>query len=207
MEFSIYQIAGIILTACHIVITIKAFQDETFQGVLCLFVPFYIIYYGFRRLNMAGRGLFVFVYILAAGTYAWGLYRPMGGPDACALITADEARSMLGASVGSPVRDKKASLSGAAASSCTFTTTESPVRMVGVLYGTHCTELPAATRRMIASVGLRGLTDEAYVGRSELLARKGDVCLGIVTKGLPEGIDAVVSREMLAKKMLARLPK
>ena len=207
MEFSIYQIAGIILAACHIVITIKAFQDEVFQGALCLFVPFYIIYYGFHRLNMAGRGLFVFVYILAAGTYAWGLYRPMGGPDACALIRAEDAQSLLGAPVGGGVRDMKASLSGAAASSCTFTTTETPVRMVGVIYGTGCVELPAATRRMIPSIGLRGLTDEAYIGQGQLLARKGNVCLGIVTKGLSEGIEASVSREMLAKKMLARLPK
>jgi len=207
MDLSIYQIAGILLAACHIVITIKAFQDEAFQGAMCLLVPFYIVYYGFRRLNMKGRSLFVWIYILAFGTYAWGIFRPAGGPDACALIQADEAQSLLGSPVGSGVREKRAAASGAAASSCTFTTTESPVRMVSVLYGTGCVELPSATGRMIASVGLRGLTDEAYVGRGELLARKGNICIGILTKGLTEGIDASVSREMLAKKMLARLPK
>jgi len=207
MPLSIYQIAGIVLAAAHIVITIKAFQDDAIQGILCLLVPFYILYYGFRRLNMTGRGVFVGIYILAAGVYAWGAFRPAGGPDACTLITAQDAESLLGGPVGKPVSEDRASPSGAAASACTYSTTEAPERGVSVLYGTGCVELPSESRRMMASIGLRGLTDEAYVSRGQLLARKGDVCLGILTRGISESIDAVVSREILAKKMLQRLPK
>ena len=35
------------LLACHVTIVISAFSDETFQGMLCLLIPGYSLYYIF----------------------------------------------------------------------------------------------------------------------------------------------------------------
>ena len=51
-----------------VLVMLVAFQDGTGQGLLCLFVPFYILYYAFVRLDSYWiRGLFTAVY-LALGT-------------------------------------------------------------------------------------------------------------------------------------------
>ena len=206
MNFSIYQIASIVLLASHIVITIKAFQEDAFQGAMCLFVPGWIIYYGFRRLNVAGRELFVLIYIIAAGIYFWGRFAPLGagGPDACALLTPADAAQYLGGPVGSPTRRAMGSLGGAAASACMYATTSSPRREIAGVYGKGCTSLPRATEQMRSSLGLRGLTDEAFVGKGQVLARKGTVCIGIFTRDAGDGLEGTVAREQLARKMLER---
>ena len=206
MALSIFQIAGILLLASHIVITIKAFQDEVFQGVMCLIVPFYIVYYGLRRLNLPGRGLFVLIYVVALGVYVWGTVRPIG-PDACTLLTSADAEEFLGGSVGDPTRRALASRRKTA-SACIYATTTAPERKLSLVYG-NCTDLSdvVTTRRLRPSIGLRELADEAYVEPGVVHARKGSVCIGVMSVGLPEGIEQTVAREQLAKKMIARLPQ
>jgi hypothetical protein len=39
--------AAVGLIACHLIVMIKAFEDSVYQGILCLLVPFYTLYYVF----------------------------------------------------------------------------------------------------------------------------------------------------------------
>ena len=47
--FFLMGILGILVLisgVCGIIVLIAAFQDGLLEGILCLFVPFYILYYG-----------------------------------------------------------------------------------------------------------------------------------------------------------------
>jgi len=42
---------------CSIIILIHAFQSEVLQGILCLCVPFYVLYYAFAKFEHEKKGL------------------------------------------------------------------------------------------------------------------------------------------------------
>lgn len=48
---------------CGIIILIAAFQDEVLQGILCLCVPVYILYYGIARYQSEKKGLILAIWL------------------------------------------------------------------------------------------------------------------------------------------------
>ena len=59
------------LLACHITIIISAFSDETFQGILCLLVPGYSLYYLFSLSDEHLLRAIMAALALAFGLDAW----------------------------------------------------------------------------------------------------------------------------------------
>ena len=48
---------------CHIIILIGAFQEDVTQGLLCLCVPFYILYFAFARYENEKKGLIIAIWL------------------------------------------------------------------------------------------------------------------------------------------------
>lgn len=48
---------------CGIMILIAAFQEEVVQGILCLCVPFYILYYAFVRFQNPNKPIILGVWL------------------------------------------------------------------------------------------------------------------------------------------------
>jgi hypothetical protein len=64
---------GMISSVCGIIILVSAFQDEVLEGILCLFIPLYILYYGGWKFDHDKRALIlvgwlgpIFVYCVIA---------------------------------------------------------------------------------------------------------------------------------------------
>lgn len=65
-QYPMARIAALALST--LMVLLVAFQDSTFQGLLCLFAPLYILYYAFVRMEYyVIRGIFLAV-VLALGT-------------------------------------------------------------------------------------------------------------------------------------------
>ena len=52
--------------ACSIIILIDAFKTEVIKGVLCLCVPFYILYYAFTQFENDNKGVIIAVWLLGS---------------------------------------------------------------------------------------------------------------------------------------------
>jgi hypothetical protein len=57
--FGLGGICGLAAFVCSIIILIAAFKDETVKGLLCLFIPFYILYYAFTGFKHEKKGLII----------------------------------------------------------------------------------------------------------------------------------------------------
>lgn len=51
---------------CSIIILIDAFKTEVIKGVLCLCIPFYILYYAITQFENENKGLIIGVWLLGA---------------------------------------------------------------------------------------------------------------------------------------------
>ena len=56
-------ICAIAAFVCSIIILIAAFSDEFVKGLLCLCLPFYILYYAFTWFNHEKKGLIIGVWL------------------------------------------------------------------------------------------------------------------------------------------------
>lgn len=60
---AVLSILGLICSlaafVCAIIILIHAFQDEVLQGILCLCLPFYVLYYAFAKFEHPKKGLII----------------------------------------------------------------------------------------------------------------------------------------------------
>ncbi len=48
---------------CGIIILIAAFQEDVTQGLLCLCIPFYILYYAFARFESENKALILAIWL------------------------------------------------------------------------------------------------------------------------------------------------
>ena len=55
--FGLTGLLGLISSVCGIIVLVSAFQDEFLEGILCLFIPFYILYYGGWKFDHDKRAL------------------------------------------------------------------------------------------------------------------------------------------------------
>jgi hypothetical protein len=64
---TVLMIAGLacLLAAavCGLIILIAAFQEDATQGLLCLCIPFYILYYGFARYESEHKPIILGIWI------------------------------------------------------------------------------------------------------------------------------------------------
>ena len=198
-----YQLASIVFFAGHIVVTIKAFQDEMWSGIMCLILPFYLPYYALRHMNFSGKGLFLLVYFGCAGYGVWGEYRPLA-PDPCALVTKADAQEFLGESVGDPLtRSMNTSIGFLKA--CVYASAQDRRKNMGIVVSGDCPQLPAAVREMRVSTALASVADEAFYRAGGVYARKGKVCVVIMSEGRSDSMGAVVASERLVAKVFVRL--
>jgi len=51
---------------CFIIILIDAFKKEVIKGVLCLCIPFYILYYAFAQFEHEKKGMIIGVWLLGS---------------------------------------------------------------------------------------------------------------------------------------------
>jgi hypothetical protein len=70
---------------CWIIILIAAFKEETVKGLLCLCVPFYILYYAFTGFKHEKKGLIIGVSL--GGVVLGGILQVVGA----AMAVADAA--------------------------------------------------------------------------------------------------------------------
>ena len=62
---------------CHIIILIGAFQEDVTQGLLCLCVPFYILYFAFARYENEKKGLIIAIWL--GGAIIGNILQIVGG--------------------------------------------------------------------------------------------------------------------------------
>ena len=48
---------------CSIIILIAAFKDEVLQGILCLCIPFYVLYYAIAKFEHPKKGVIIGVWL------------------------------------------------------------------------------------------------------------------------------------------------
>ncbi len=64
-QYPMTRIASLVIAS--LLVLLVAFQDSTFQGVLCILAPLYIVYYAFVRMEYyVIRGIFAAVYLALA---------------------------------------------------------------------------------------------------------------------------------------------
>ena len=199
----IYQIAAIVFFAGHIVVTIKAFQDEMWSGIMCLILPFYLLYYALRHMNFPGKGMFLLVYLGAAGVGIWGNIRPLA-PDPCALVTKADAEEFLGEPVGEP-RTQSVDTALGFMKACVYVSTQNRDKNMGMIVSDDCPKLPPSVREMRVSTALANVADEAFYKAGGVYARKGTVCVVVMSKGRSDAIGAVGASERIVEKALNRL--
>ena len=52
-------VCSLVSLVCAVIILIDAFKAEVLQGILCLCVPFYILYYAFAKFEHEKKGLII----------------------------------------------------------------------------------------------------------------------------------------------------
>ena len=82
-------ICGLAAFVCSIIILIAAFKDETVKGILCLCVPFYILYYVFTGFKHEKKGLIIGVSLggTILGVILWVVGAAMAVDDAAAAAS------------------------------------------------------------------------------------------------------------------------
>jgi hypothetical protein len=197
-------IAKFVLLACHIVITIKAFQDEIVEGALVLLVPFYLLYYGFRKMTGAGKDLFLWIYILAGATIVVGVFFPggFGTPRVAKLVTTEFAQELLEEPAADPVCESSDTRMGKA-DICQFKAKSGARKDFGIIWIAKCSGLTENMRSGMAISDLKEVADEAYSSRDNIYVRKGESCLLIATQGVPDNIRVYLARQKLARAILA----
>ena len=209
----LYFIGTIFFFLFYLVILVKAFQDTIGQGLLCLLVPFYILYFAFVRMETNKKGLLLGAWIVTGLT---GPILGIMGPtfikrDACKLITNAE----VGAALGEPIERSEESSPTTPfgiIDSCTYATGKTPEKSVLVAVEPKCASLDEVRKAAAAQlVSVFGLGDEAYFGGSELTARKGNSCIYVMItdesfRHSLSGFDKMNVSKSVAEKVFERLP-
>jgi len=214
--YYISVIATVLFWLCYLIILIKAFRDEMFQGIMCLLIPFYILYYGFARLQSERRGLILSTWLFSlflgpAAQLVLPAFSKAAG--ACKLVTEADVEQALAEPVGKPKSDERTTRMGEM-SVCAYTTTTEPQKELffGVVKK-QCTSLePLRAMGEGNLLGLRGIGDEALYGGSWLLVRQQESCLlfRLEDHARPSGMtrDAKLEANLaLARKALPRLSR
>lgn len=89
--YAIAGVLGLVALACALVIVIHAFRQSTAQGLLCLFVPCYILYFGIAKLEHPRKGL------LLAGMVASPILAAVAANAATAVFGPDVLQETSGA--------------------------------------------------------------------------------------------------------------
>ena len=204
----IYSVAYLVFFAGHIVVTIYAFRDETFSGVMCLFVPLYLPYYAIRRIHVTGRELFLLIYLGCFGLLVWKEVRPyFAAVNPCDLVTKGEAGDVLGATVRDPLSETR-TIGGSAVRACLFVGDGGSRKQLGVALITDCPSLSGRVKdveEMRPSTTLKDAADEAYVRKGKVYARKGKTCILVITEGGPDSVMGQIATERLTGTILKRL--
>lgn len=71
LGLALMGLGGLAAFICSIVILIAAFQDGVAQGLLCLFIPFYVLYYALAVFQHEKKGLILLGWL--GGTLLWAI--------------------------------------------------------------------------------------------------------------------------------------
>ncbi len=63
MLFIIGLVLAIAAAVCGIIILVNAFSEDVTQGLLCLCIPFYVLYYAFARFESDNKGLIIGIWL------------------------------------------------------------------------------------------------------------------------------------------------
>lgn len=208
-------IGWVIFVIFSLVIVIKAFGESIVQGLLCLFIPFYILYYAFARLQSERKGFIVGVWLLAllSGPVADTLGVAFIGLKACTLLTKAEVEAVLGEPIEKPQPvPAPASLLGVS-DFCGCKTVKTPPKVVLVGLEEKCPSLDPLLKRATAKpLSLSDVGDEAYWDGTALVARKGKACLFLAVRdqaraGGMSQAEIFQADKTLAQKAVTRLPR
>jgi len=78
------SLLSLVALVCSIIILIHAFKASVGQGLLCLCIPFYILYYAFARFEHEKKNLILIVW-LACGVLGGILYGSAAASAVAAL--------------------------------------------------------------------------------------------------------------------------
>lgn len=67
----------LVSAVCGLIILIGAFQEDVTQGLLCLCVPFYILYFAFARYENEKKGLIIAIWL--GGAIIGNILQIVGG--------------------------------------------------------------------------------------------------------------------------------
>lgn len=194
-----------------LIILVKAFQDSIVQFLLCLVVPFYILYYMFFRMQSERRGLLVGGWLLFTFT---GPLLNLIGPsfvkhEACKLLDAAEVEAVLGQRVQPLVSTSRLTPFGMI-DACVCRTVSSPQKEVMLALERKCDSLQSVREEASGELmAVSGLGEEAYWGGSALVARKGRSCIYLEVND-ESGMDRMTKFRVatsLAQTAFQRVPR
>lgn len=213
--FWVVIVGYVIFVVFSLIIIGKAFGESFGQGLLCLFIPFYILYYAFARLQSERKGFIVGVWLLAllSGPVADILGVAFIGLKACTLVTKAEVEAVLGEPIEKPQpMPAPASIFGVS-DICGCKTVKIPLKVVIVGLEEKCPSLDPFLKKATGKpLSLSDVGDEAYWDGTALLARKGKACLFLTIQdragaGGMSRAAIFQANKALAEKALTRLPR
>ena len=203
-------VAAIVFLVCFIIVLRKAFKDSPVQAALCFFVPLYVVYYAFARLesekkNQLGAVLVVSLLLSAGLSLVSEHYAEAEVDDACKFLAKSDVEEVLGEKVGEGQRALAQTEVGKA-KLCSYDAIEHPQRSVAICFYPKRTALEPMNE-VFREKGkpvrwVNGIGREALWSGSALYVRTKDSCFFVGVQDTPEGLSPDAQLE--ADKMLAQ---
>ena len=211
----LYVVCLVVSAICSLIILVKAFQDHILQGILCLLIPIYMIYFAWARMESERKGLLMGTW-LGSGLLAIVLgFFPASAvsssqTDPCLLITKADVEAALNEPAGEP---QSGNIEGDKA--CMYETRgEHPKQVVVWRPFKPCPFTAAGLKAISGATSIPGLGDDAVSAGDFAFVFKGNACVRMSFIYLEpsqrgRGLDAasIDAKTALARKALARLPK
>lgn len=179
--FLLSALASLVFAVCYLIVLVKAFQDATMEGILCLIIPLYIFYYALAKLQSDHRGLLLSLFFLSlvgapALQFAGGLFAPKDDP--CKLVTKADVEAAFNEPVAADVERRDERTAAGEAKFCGYMTSAPPRKAVLIGVIRNCASLqPLRERAKGMKFPLTDLGEEGFYGGSDLVARSKNTCL------------------------------
>jgi len=199
-------LADAVLLVCFIFLVVKAFEDDTIEGMLVLLLPFYFLFYAFARFKGERKVLIRSLLVLSLLGPVLHIAVPLitARYDPCHFVTESEVEATLNEPVGEPERQEQRTPLGAG-KVCRYRTVKEPPMEVLVTLVRNCQSLAAARGRADELVpGLQELGDDALWDGSSLLVRQGNTCFVLRLEEENPESGSNGSRPLEVSKALAR---
>ncbi len=188
-----------------VIILFDAFKRGTGEGLLCLIIPFYALFYLFFR-QEANKGWTILLLVASAGLGVAARGDLFGRNDPCKLVTKAAVEQAFGQQFAKVHSD-----STARGGVCSYETAGSPPQKLGVLLIADCPEGEVKKASQVEdrnTFRVSGIGDAAVSDGSKLWVQKGKTCLMIVYEsGDRNYVGSLQARKRVAQLILDKAAK